>query len=165
MNTRSSRLNRSRRRRRASSTRSLVQRGQTACASCSVAGSSSPAKPSPIQVMQLQRLDAGDPVVLAPAIGRQIRTAAHQPVQHGEENRPFQAKPCWLPGQVVDHRPAAGLGRQSARTPRPARSAASPRRVVLNRGHHHRRVANLAPERTNRSAARSPGAGRGDRGW
>jgi len=34
----------------------------------------------PVEMVQLQRLDAGDPVVLAPAIGGQIRATAHQPV-------------------------------------------------------------------------------------
>jgi len=34
----------------------------------------------PVEMAQLQRLGAGDPVVLAPAIGGQIRAAAHQPV-------------------------------------------------------------------------------------
>jgi len=34
----------------------------------------------PVEMMQLERLGAGDPIVLAPAIGRQIRAAAHQPV-------------------------------------------------------------------------------------
>ena len=72
MNTRSSRLNRSRRWANSrSSTRSLVQRGANGVrASCSVSGNCL-AEPGhrPVEVVQLERLDAGDPVVLAPTIG------------------------------------------------------------------------------------------------
>ena len=42
----------------------------------------------------VQRLSAGDPVVLAPAIGRQVRAAAHQPVQHGQEDCRSSANSC-----------------------------------------------------------------------
>jgi hypothetical protein len=65
-------------------------------------------------MVQLQRLGAGDPVVLAPTIGGQIRAATHQPVQHGQEDRPLEREPVpALLGHVVDHRPAAGLGPQA----------------------------------------------------
>jgi hypothetical protein len=90
-------------------------------------------------MMQLQRFDAGDPVVLAPTIGRQIRAAAHQPVQHGQEDRPLEGElvPA-RPRQVVDHRPAAGrppeaLEHQGRPDP-PHRRA----RLVLRRGHNQR---------------------------
>jgi hypothetical protein len=33
---------------------------------------------------------AGDAIILAPAIGGQIRAATHQTVQHAEEHRTFQ---------------------------------------------------------------------------
>jgi hypothetical protein len=42
-----------------------------------------------IEVMQIERLDAGDAVVLAPAIRRAIGAADEQSVQHGEEYRSF----------------------------------------------------------------------------
>ena len=93
----------------------------------------------PVEMVELQRLGAGDPVVLAPAIGRQVGAAAHQPVQHGEEDRPLQREPVLaLLGQVFDHRPAAGLGPQAlehqGRPDAPDRCG----RVVVRRGHHHR---------------------------
>jgi hypothetical protein len=42
--------------------------------------------------MQIERLDAGDGVILAPAIRRSVGTAHEQPVQHREEHRAFQGK-------------------------------------------------------------------------
>ena len=93
----------------------------------------------PVEMLQLQRLGAGDPVVLAPAIGRQVRAATHQPVQNGEEDRPLEREPVLaLLGHVLDHRPAAGLGPQAlehqGRPDPPHRR----RRVVLRRAQHHR---------------------------
>jgi hypothetical protein len=90
-------------------------------------------------MVELQRLGAGDPIVLAPAIGRQIRAAAHQPVQHGQEDRPLQRELVLaLLGQVVDHRPAAGLGPQAlehqGRPDPPYRRG----RIVLCRRHYQR---------------------------
>ena len=41
-------------------------------------------------MMQVEPLDAGDPIILAPAIGRAVGAADAQPVQHGEEHRPLQ---------------------------------------------------------------------------
>ena len=92
-----------------------------------------------IEMMELQRLGAGDPVVLAPAVGRQVGAAAHQPVQHAEEDRPLQREPVLaLLGHVLDHRPAAGLGPQAlehqGRPDPPDRRG----RVVLRRAQHHR---------------------------
>ncbi len=121
----------------------------------------------PVEMVELQRLGAGDSVVLAPTIGRQIRAAPHQPVQHGEEDRPLERElvPA-LPGQVFDHRPAAGLGPQAlehqGRPDPPDRR----RRVVLRRGQHHRE------RREARPRAQQPlqlparlGAHPGGRGW
>ena len=93
----------------------------------------------PIQMMQLQRLGAGDPVVLAPAIGRQIRAAAHQPVQHGKENRPLERELVPpLRRHVVDHGATAGLGPQTLEHQGRAGPPHRRCRVVLRRGHHHR---------------------------
>jgi hypothetical protein len=60
-------------------------------------------------------------------------------VQHGQQDRPLEREPVLaLLGQVIDHRPAAGLGPQAlehqGRPDAPDRGA----RVVLRRGHHHR---------------------------
>jgi hypothetical protein len=43
----------------------------------------------PVQVVQVEVLAAADAIIVAPAICRQIRTAAHQAMQHGEERRAF----------------------------------------------------------------------------
>jgi hypothetical protein len=90
-------------------------------------------------MVQLQRLDPGNPVVRSPAVGRQVRAAAHQPVQHGQEDRPFQRELMLAcPRQFFDHRPTAGLG------PQPLEHQGWPdppdrrRRVVLRRAQHHR---------------------------
>jgi hypothetical protein len=50
------------------------------------------AQPShrPIEMMQIEPRNAGDGVVLAPAIGRAIGAAHEQPVQYGEEHRTLQ---------------------------------------------------------------------------
>ena len=64
----------------------------------------------PIEMMQIERLDAGDGVILAPAVGRAIGAAHEQPVQHREEHRAFQRKavPAFA-RQLRDHRATAGL--------------------------------------------------------
>jgi hypothetical protein len=64
----------------------------------------------PIKVMQVEPLDAVDPVVLAPAVRRPIGPAREQAVQHGEEDRTFErelvlAFSC----EFFDHGAAAGL--------------------------------------------------------
>jgi hypothetical protein len=46
----------------------------------------------PIQMMQIQPVDAGNGVILAPAIGRTVRAAYKQPVQHREEHGALQRK-------------------------------------------------------------------------
>jgi hypothetical protein len=40
--------------------------------------------------MQLEPVDAGNPIVLAPVIRRLIGAAHEQAVQHGQEHRPLQ---------------------------------------------------------------------------
>ncbi len=63
-----------------------------------------------IEVMQIERLAAGDGVILAPAVGRAIGAAHEQPMQHREEHRAFQPKavPAFA-RQLGDHRATAGL--------------------------------------------------------
>ena len=64
----------------------------------------------PIEVMQIEPLDAGDGVILAPAIRGAVGAAHEQPVQHGEEHRALQRKAVLaFARQLRDHRPAAGL--------------------------------------------------------
>ena len=62
------------------------------------------AKPGhrPIEVMQVEALDAVDPVILPPAVRRAIGATAKQPMQNGEEHRPFQRKIIFArAGEVV----------------------------------------------------------------
>ena len=63
-----------------------------------------------IEVMQIQLLDAGDGVILTPAIGGAVGAAHEQPVQHREEHRAFQRKAVLASArQLRDHRPTTGL--------------------------------------------------------
>jgi hypothetical protein len=99
MNTRSSRVNRSRRCANSrSSNTSFRQRGENGVRpSCSFSVSSSPN-------------DVGDRIVLAQTIGGAVGAAHEQPVQHGEEHRPLQREfmPA-LSSEIGDHRAATGL--------------------------------------------------------
>ena len=70
------------------------------------------AKPGhrPIEVMQVEALDAVDPVILPPAVRRAIGATAKQPMQNGEEHRPFQRKIIFArAGEAFDDVAAAGL--------------------------------------------------------
>ena len=61
-------------------------------------------------MMQIEPRDAGDGVILAPAIGGAVGAAHEQPVQYGEEHRALQRKAVLaFARQLRDHRPAAGL--------------------------------------------------------
>ena len=63
-----------------------------------------------VEMMQVEALDALDPVVLPPAIGGAIRAARKQAVQHGEENRALQRKIMLArTGEALDDRAAARL--------------------------------------------------------
>jgi hypothetical protein len=44
--------------------------------------------------MQVEAVDPGDPVVLAPAIRRAVGAADEQSVEHGEKTARSRAKPC-----------------------------------------------------------------------
>ena len=95
----------------------------------------------PIKLMQIEGVDAVDPVVLAPAIRRAIGAADEQPVQHGEEHRSFQRKAVLArAGQFINHRAAAGLFPKSFEHQRcpdaPSRDRCCG--VVLERMKHHR---------------------------
>ena len=60
--------------------------------------------------MQIEIVGAGDAIVITPAIGGQIRAAAHQSVQHGEEHRAFQRETMAASArQCGDDALAAGL--------------------------------------------------------
>ena len=95
----------------------------------------------PIEVMQIEPVDAGDPVVLAPTVRCPIGAAAEQPVQHGQEQRPLQRKAVLACARKFrDHRPAAGLLPQPLehqRRPDAARCNLRGR-VVGDRPQHHR---------------------------
>src|SRR5215472_12559080 len=63
-----------------------------------------------VEVVQVEVFAAADAIILAPAIRRQIRTAAHQAMQHGEKHRAFQYEAMTaLARQTCDHGLAAGL--------------------------------------------------------
>ena len=63
-----------------------------------------------IEVMQIEPVDAGDPIILAPAVRRAIGAADEQPVQHGEEHCSLQCKAVLArSGEIFDRCPAAGL--------------------------------------------------------
>src|SRR6202007_563739 len=56
-------------------------------------------------MMQIEPLNAGDGVVLAPAIGSAVGAAHEQPVQHREEYRALQRKTVLAFAlQLADHR-------------------------------------------------------------
>jgi hypothetical protein len=64
----------------------------------------------PIKMMQIEPLNAGDGVVLAPTIGSAVGAAHEQPVQHREKHRALQRKTVLaFARQLADHRAAAGL--------------------------------------------------------
>src|SRR5450756_2155857 len=61
-------------------------------------------------MMQVEPLDAIDPVVLPPPIGRPVRAAGEQAMQHGEEDGAFERKPMLaLTGELLDNALAPGL--------------------------------------------------------
>ena len=68
----------------------------------------------PIEMMQIKFLDAGNGVILTPAIRGTVGAAHEQAVQYGEEHRAFQRK--LVPpraGEIVNYGAAAGLFPQS----------------------------------------------------
>ena len=76
------------------------------------------AQPShrPINVMQVDILDAIDRVILAPAVRRPIGAASKQAMQNGEKHRAFERKAVLAgTGEVFNHLAAAGLFPQSLR--------------------------------------------------
>ena len=65
-------------------------------------------------MVQIEIVGAGDAIVLAPAIGGQIRATTHQPVQHGKEHRALQREAMAAAAcQGGDDALAAGLLPQS----------------------------------------------------
>jgi hypothetical protein len=70
------------------------------------------AEPShrPIQMMQLEPVDAIDPVILPPPIGRPVGSAGEQTMQHGEEDGALERKPMLaLTRKLLDDGPTPGL--------------------------------------------------------
>ncbi len=64
----------------------------------------------PIEMMQVEALDAFDPVILPPAVRRPVGAAGEQAVQNGQEHRALQRKIMLAgTGEVLDDFPAAGL--------------------------------------------------------
>ena len=93
-----------------------------------------------IEVMQIERLDAGDGVILAPAIRRSVGTAHEQPVQHRKEHRAFQGKAVLaFPRQLRNRRATAGLLPQPLEHQRRPDAADRNRRrgLIAGRAQHH----------------------------
>ena len=70
------------------------------------------AEPShrPVEVMQIEILDAIDRVILAPAVRRAIGATREQAMQNGEKHRAFERKTVFAgTGEVFNHCAAAGL--------------------------------------------------------
>jgi hypothetical protein len=91
-------------------------------------------------MMQIEPLDTGDGVVLAPAIGRAIGAAHEQPVQHGEEHRTLQREAVLaFARELRDHRPAAGLLPQPLKHQRRSDPTHGDleRCIVVGRAQHH----------------------------
>ena len=64
--------------------------------------------------MQVEAVDAVDPVIFPPTIRRPIRAAGEQAVQNSQEHRALQRKIMLAgAGEVLDDFPAAGLSPQS----------------------------------------------------
>ena len=58
-------------------------------------------------MMQIETLDAIDPVILPPPIGGPVRSAGEQAMQHGEEDGAFECKPMLaLTRELLDDGPA-----------------------------------------------------------
>jgi len=107
----------------------------------------------PIEMMQIKFLDAGNGVILTPAIRGAIGAAHEQPVQYGEEHSPLQRKfVSARPGEVGDHGAAAGLFPQSLEYQ--PRSNAPYR--YLNRGIIARRAQHHGLGRKARARAQQP---------
>src|SRR5665811_1515821 len=61
-------------------------------------------------MMQVEPLDAIDPVGLPPPIGRPVRSTGEQAMQYGEEDSAFERKPILsFTGELLDNAPASGL--------------------------------------------------------
>ena len=91
-------------------------------------------------MVQIEPFDAGDGVILAPAIRGAVGAAHEQPVQHGEEHRALQCKAVLASArQLRDHRAATGL------LPQPLEHQRRPdaadrnldRRIIGCRAQHH----------------------------
>jgi hypothetical protein len=90
--------------------------------------------------MQIGPCNAGDRVVLLPAIGSAVGAAHEQPVQHREEHRALQCKTVLaFARQLREHRAAAGLLPQPLehlRWPDPTHGDLD-RRIIAGRAQHH----------------------------
>ena len=94
----------------------------------------------PVEMMQIEPLDADDGVILAPAIRGAVGAADEQPVQHREEHGALKRKTVLaFARQLGDHRPAAGL------LPQPLEHQRRPdatdrnldRGIIAGRAQHH----------------------------
>ena len=108
----------------------------------------------PIEVMQVEPIDAVDRVVLPPAVRRTVGPAREQAMQNGEEHGTFEREPVLaFSGKFFDHGAAAGLVPQTLehkggpkaphRCPIAVPSLAAFTTIAL--------AENRAPERNNRS--------------
>ena len=101
-----------------------------------------------IEMMQFEPLDAVDAIILAPAIGSAIRTAAKQAMQHGQERRALQREVMFSRArQALDHASAARLFPQPLeRQRRPeAPGRDNLRLAAIKRVEHNRLVGKSRP--------------------
>jgi len=101
-----------------------------------------------IEMMQFEPLDAVDAIILAPAIGSAIRTAATQAMQHGQERRALQREVMFSRArQALDHASAARLFPQPLeRQRRPeAPGRDNLRLAAIKRVEHNRLVGKSRP--------------------
>ena len=81
----------------------------------------------PIEVMQVEALDALDPVILPPAVRRPVRAAAKQPMQNGQDHRALQRK--IMPAELARF---STTSRQPVSSHKRSKTSAGPmRRAVL----------------------------------
>ncbi len=101
-----------------------------------------------IKMVQFEPIDPFDAIILAPAVGGAIRTAAKQAMQHGQERRTLQREVMFSPArQALDHASAARLFPQPLeRQRRPeAPGRDNLRLAAIKRVEHNRLVGKSRP--------------------
>ena len=93
----------------------------------------------PVQVVQVDAVEPGNPVALRPLVAGPVGAGDAQPVQHAGEDRPLhrELEPA-LCQQPLDHRPAAGLAPQTLEDQRRADAPAVDQKpIAITQGGQH----------------------------